>query len=76
MLLLQEIDEYETGLSGVDHNIRHHPFSSSMVKRQEFDEFGFTRLYQYSEMFPRTFLTPVHTNPMPRARDAATIVEN
>ena len=25
MLLLQEIDEFKTGLSGVDHNIRHHP---------------------------------------------------
>ena len=38
MLLLQEIDEYETGLSRVDNNIRQHPFASSMVKRQEFDD--------------------------------------
>ena len=38
MLLLQEIDEFERGLSWVDHNIRHHPYSSSIVKRQEFDD--------------------------------------
>ena len=61
MLLLQEIDEFETGLSGVDHNIRHHPYSSSIVKRQEFDDqrgpfykrslhFGIENLDQYLRM--------------------------
>ena len=61
MLVLQEIEEFETGLSGVDHNIRHHPFSSSMVKRREFDDqrelfykrnlhFGIKNLEQYSRM--------------------------
>ena len=37
MLLLQEIDEFERGLSEVDHNIKHHPYSPSIEKRQEFD---------------------------------------
>ena len=61
MLSLQEIDEFETGLSGVDHNIRHHQYSSSMVKRQEFDDqrgpfykrslhFGIKNLEQYLRM--------------------------
>ena len=58
MLLLQEIDEFERGLSGVDHNIRHHPYSSSIVK---FDDqrglfykrslhFGIKNLKQYLRM--------------------------
>ena len=61
MLLLQEIDEFERGLSGVDHNSRHHPYSSSIVKRQEFDDqrglfykrslhFGINNLKQYLRM--------------------------
>ena len=61
MLLLQEIDEFERGLSGMDHNIRHHPYSSSIVKRQEFDDqrglfykrrlhFGIKNLKQYLRM--------------------------
>ena len=61
MLLLQEIDEFERGLSGVDHNIRHHPYSSSIIKRQEFDDqrglfykrslhFGIKNLKQYLRM--------------------------
>ena len=61
MLLLQEIDEFERGLSGVDHNIRHHSYSSSIVKRQEFDDqrglfykrslhFGIKNLKQYLRM--------------------------
>ena len=51
----------ETGLSGVDHNIRYHPYSSSIVKHQEFDDqrglfykkslhFGIKNLERYLRM--------------------------
>ena len=32
---------------------------------------GFPRLFRYFETFLRTFSTPVHTQPLPRSRDAA-----
>ena len=37
---------------------------------------GFLRLCRYSKTFLRTFFTPVHTQSMPRSRDAAWIDEN
>ena len=37
---------------------------------------GFLRLCRYSKTFLRTFLYPVHTQSMPRSRDAAWIDEN
>ena len=36
----------------------------------------FPWLYQYSKTFPRTFVIPVHTQSLPRLRDADLIPEN
>ena len=59
--ILHEIDEFESGLSGVDHRIRNHPHSSIIIKHQEFDDqrglffkrslpFGIKNLKQYLRM--------------------------
>ena len=49
------------------------PFS---YKRLVQPYWGFLRLCRYSKTFLRTFVTLVHTQSMPRSRDAAWIDEN
>ena len=53
------------------------PFSLARTYKRLVQPYrGFLRLCRYSKTFLRTFFTPVHTQSMPRSRDAAWIDEN
>ena len=53
------------------------PFSLAQTYKRLVQPYrGFLRLCRYSKTFLRTFFTPVHTQSMPRSRDAAWIDEN
>ena len=53
------------------------PFSLARTYKRLVQPYrGFPRLCRYSKSFLRTFSTPVHTQSLPRSRDAASIDEN
>ena len=53
------------------------PFSSARTYKRLVQPYrGFLPLCWYSKTFLRTFCTPVHTQSIPRSRDAARIDEN